>query len=115
MKVKYSTRSSLALLNDIVNLFSLDLSIEVADSRLRLCYYIYLFETGSSAGRPDLLCAQNRFPTVLDPSNIATEGHTVRNEVDINNHGAQPVQPQVNLDLVSVPVVSVYFISLPYI
>ncbi|XP_059170632.1 coiled-coil domain-containing protein 91-like isoform X2 [Physella acuta] len=30
-----------------------------------------IFNAGSAHGRPDLLCAQNRFPTYLDPSDIS--------------------------------------------
>ncbi|KAI8781323.1 coiled-coil domain-containing protein 91 [Biomphalaria glabrata] len=52
-----------------------------------------LFSAGNTSGRPDLLCAQNRFPTYLDPSDISgASGDAVNHLLDNN------VIPQVPQD-----------------
>ncbi|XP_005099485.1 coiled-coil domain-containing protein 91 [Aplysia californica] len=53
--------------------------------------------TGSASGRPDLLCAQNRFPTYLDPSDISNASG---GSADVNlNNRAEAAPPQAPVDL----------------
>ncbi|CAL1541330.1 unnamed protein product [Lymnaea stagnalis] len=54
-----------------------------------------IFNTGNASGRPDLLCAQNRFPTYLDPSDISGTSQEPGNLEVINDN--VPVQPSVDL------------------
>ncbi|BFZ15796.1 hypothetical protein BsWGS_18835 [Bradybaena similaris] len=62
-----------------------------------------LFNAGNVPGRPDLLCAQNRFPTYLDPSDISGASTGAANVNLSYPAGNGPVQPQADLFDVQFP------------
>ncbi|CAG5132483.1 unnamed protein product [Candidula unifasciata] len=62
-----------------------------------------LFNAGNVPGRPDLLCAQNRFPTYLDPSDISGASTEAMNVNLSYPAGNRPVQPQADLFDVQFP------------